>query len=57
MFSAVANVSKATAIAATPFAAVWFYPKTPQVFSYTAKDAKAPAFSFPRPAIAQAMSA
>ena len=50
--SAIALLSKATLTAAAPMAAVWFWPKEPQVFYYTAKNAPKPLFSLPRPNVA-----
>ena len=46
--SAIATVIKASATAIAPFAAVYYWPKDPQIFSYTAKNANTPLISFPR---------
>ena len=48
---AIAGVTKAAAIAVTPFAAVYFYPPQKQIISYTQKNGGAPLISFPRVAI------
>ena len=54
--SAIATVSKATLTTLAPFVAVYFWPKDPQVFTYTAKNSTTPLISFPRPSaiVAQA---
>ena len=50
--SAIAVLSKATVTALTPFAAVYFWPKEPQVFYYIPKNAAVPLLSLPRPGVA-----
>ena len=49
--SAIINVGKAALIAATPFTAVYFWPKQPQIVHYTPKNSSSPLLSFPKPAL------